>query len=130
MADKRKQGADNREWGKQAEQIAADYLYAEGYFIRERNWRFGNTIEIDIIAEKDSTIIFVEVKARKGDFSLPDDAVDTPKRKKMIKGGDIYLRSQPQTYPFRLDVITVTGTAENYKLSHLKDAFLPGIQRG
>ncbi len=127
MIDKRKQGAANREWGQQAENIAAEYLMTHGYIIRERNWRVGNKIEIDIIAEKDGTVIFVEVKARKGDFESADDAVDTPKRKKMIKGGDIYLRNLPHLFPYRLDIITVTGTPESYELKHLEDAFLPPL---
>lgn len=55
MIDKKKQGAANREWGKMAEDIAAEYLLTNGYIIRERNWRIGNKIEIDIIAEKDSS---------------------------------------------------------------------------
>ena len=126
--DKKQQGTSNREWGKQAETIAADYLRTHGYIIRERNWRVGNTIEIDIIAEKDNTIIFVEVKARKGDFQQADDAVDTPKRNKMIKGGDIYLRSLPHLFQYRLDIITLTGTPENYEIKHLKDAFLPPLR--
>ena len=73
---KREQGMQNREWGKQAEQIAAEYLIKEGYLIREQNWRVGNTIEIDIIAEKEGTIAFVEVKARKGNVIAGEDAVD------------------------------------------------------
>ena len=71
MIDKKKQGAANREWGKMAEDIAAEYLLTNGYIIRERNWRIGNRIEIDIIAEKDGIIVFVEVKAREGDFQSP-----------------------------------------------------------
>lgn len=125
--DKQKQGQANREWGKQAEDIAADYLTAEGYVIRERNWRCGNHIEIDIIAQEGTTIAFVEVKARKGDCLLPDESVDLAKQKKMIKGGDIYLRNQTKFYEYRLDVITLTGTPDNYQLSHLKDAFLPPL---
>ncbi len=126
--DKKQQGTSNREWGKQAETIAAEYLRSHGYIIRERNWRVGNSIEIDIIAEKDNTIIFVEVKARKGDFQQADDAVDTPKRNKMIKGGDIYLRSLPHLFQYRLDIITLTGTPENYEIKHLEDAFLPPLR--
>lgn len=126
--DKKQQGTSNREWGKQAETIAAEYLRSHGYIIRERNWRVGNSIEIDIIAEKDNIIIFVEVKARKGDFQQADDAVDTPKRNKMIKGGDIYLRSLPHLFQYRLDIITLTGTPENYEIKHLEDAFLPPLR--
>ncbi len=128
MIDKKKQGAANREWGKLAEQIAADYLLTQGYVIRERNWRVSNTIEIDLIAEKDSTIVFVEVKARKGNVESADDAVDSPKRKKMIKGGDIYMRSLPHLFPYRLDIITITGTPESYEIQHLPDAFLPPLR--
>lgn len=120
-------GEANREWGNIAEQIACDYLVSEGYAIRERNWRIGNRIEIDIIAQVGTTIVFVEVKARKGNFIMPDDAVDTAKRKKLIKGGDIYLRSLDKFYYYRLDIITITGTPESYKLEHLKDAFLPPL---
>lgn len=128
MIDKIKQGAANREWGIQAEQLAADYLIAHGYIIRERNWRVGNKIEIDIIAEKDGVIVFVEVKARKGEFQQADEAVDTKKRLKMIKGGDIYMRSLPHLFQYSLDIITVTGTPDNYELIHMKDAFLPPLK--
>ena len=109
--DRKQQGTSNREWGKQAETIAAEYLRAHGYIIRERNWRVGNSIEIDIIAEKDNTIVFVEVKARKGDFQQADDAVDTP-----------------HLFQYRLDIITLTGTPENYEIKHLEDAFLPPLR--
>lgn len=125
--DKQKQGISNREWGKEAEQIAADYLTVQGYVIRERNWRIGNHIEIDIIAEIDRTIVFVEVKARKGDYQMAHEAIDNAKRKKMVRGGDIYLRSLEYMHPFRLDVITVTGTPDKYEICHLPDAFLPDL---
>lgn len=125
--DNKRQGEQNLQWGKDAEEIAATYLIEKGYVIRERNWRIGNRIEIDLIAEKEGKIIFVEVKARKGDFILADEAVDSAKRKKMIKGGDIYLRSLPHLYEFRLDIISITGSPENYELIHIEDAFLPEL---
>lgn len=125
--DNKRQGEQNLQWGKDAEEIAATYLIEKGYVIRERNWRIGNRIEIDLIAEKEGKIIFVEVKARKGDFILADEAVDSAKRKKMIKGGDIYLRSLPHLYEFRLDIISITGSLENYELIHIEDAFLPEL---
>lgn len=125
--DKKSIGIANREWGKMAENIACEYLIKNGYIIREQNWRVGKTIEIDIIAEKGNIIIFVEVKARKGDYILPDEAVDEAKMKKIVKGGDIYLKSIPYPYEYRLDVITITGTPEQYELQHIPDAFLPPI---
>ena len=77
------QGRENREWGQDAEQIAAEYLLKEGYTIRERNWRMGK-YEIDLILEKDNTIVFVEVKARRGDNIAPVDAVDLRKQSAIL----------------------------------------------
>ena len=128
MVNKTKQGFANREWGKKAEDIAANYLVCEGYIIRERNWRIGNTIEIDIIAEKDGVIVFVEVKARKGDFILGEDSVDEKKMKKIIRGGDIYLRALPHLFKYRLDMIIIKGSAEEYSITHYPDAFLPSVK--
>ncbi len=127
MTDHIHQGHANREWGKKAEDIAAEYLLKEGYVIRERNWRIGNSIEIDIIAEKERTIVFTEVKARKGNFILGEDAVDEKKMKKIIRGGNVYLSTLPFLYKYRLDMVIITGTPDNYTLHHYPDAFLPTV---
>lgn len=134
-----------------AEQIARDWLYAHGYTIREQNWRAGKTIEIDIIAELEGTMVFVEVKARKGkpqgeskgeshssdtltcDAGFPVrgqsalEAVDERKMNKMAKGADIFLSGLKEPYRYRLDIITVTGTPDNYAVEHYPDAFLPPL---
>ena len=127
MDNKKSQGEKNREWGKEAEEIAVNYLTSEGYTIRETNWRFGNHIEIDIIAQEGNTIIFVEVKARKGDFISPEETITPAKMKKIIKGGNIYLQQLPHLFSYRLDVITILGTPDHYTLNHLPDAFLPPL---
>lgn len=41
--DKQRQGSDNRDWGYEAESIAAEYFLKEGYVIRERNWHMGGS---------------------------------------------------------------------------------------
>lgn len=53
------------ETGRRAEKAAATYLEMRGYNIIERNWRRPRC-EIDIIAEKDGAVYFVEVKYRSG----------------------------------------------------------------
>jgi putative endonuclease len=71
--------ADHNDFGKIAEDLAADYLQKNGYKILVRNFRFQKA-EIDIIAEKDNLIIIVEVKARSTDaFMLPQEAVTKTK---------------------------------------------------
>lgn len=50
--------------GKLAEQKAAEYLEKQGYEIVATNWRT-RVCEIDIVAQKNNTVYFVEVKYRK-----------------------------------------------------------------
>lgn len=123
-------GARNREWGAEAERIAAEYFIKEGYTIRERNWRIGNHIEIDLILEKDRTLIFVEVKSRMKDGQDPTEAVDFRKRTKMIRGADIYLKQQQFRYQYRFDIVTLTGDKNDYEFKHYADAFLPPVNGG
>lgn len=121
--NKQKQGALNKEWGALAENIAAEYLIARGYTIRERNKLFGK-IEIDIIAEKDGEMVFVEVKARTGKDQQALEAVDRNKQRRMAVAADSYLRDMPQFYWYRFDIITITGDREHNTVEHYPDAFL------
>ncbi len=120
--EKKIQGASNRDRGAFAESLAAEYLIQKGYTIRERNYRIHN-IEIDIIAQKENEIIFVEVKARSGNDQNPLDAVDKAKRRRIITGADIYLRGLDVLYYYRFDIITVTGIGDNYELKHYPDSY-------
>lgn len=120
--EKKLQGTSNRDRGAFAESLAAEYLIKQGYTVRERNYRINN-IEIDIIAQKDNEIIFVEVKARTGNDQNPLDAVDKAKRRRIINGADIYLKGLEVLYYYRFDIITVTGIGDNYELKHYPDAY-------
>lgn len=126
---RQKQGTDNREWGQETEQLAAEYFIREGYTVRERNWRMGK-LEIDLILERDRTLIFVEVKARQRGNQDPVDAVDRRKRQRVINAADVYLRRQTMLYEYRFDIVTFTGTRDDYEMTHYADAFLPPVNGG
>ncbi len=125
--DKKKQGAENREIGVIAEQLATDYLFSEGYSVRERNWRIGNRIEVDIIAEKNFTVAFVEVKSRKEGQVAALEAVNKNKRNKIMRAAEVYMRNLPMPYQYRFDIITVTFEGDNHHIQHIADAFMPGL---
>ena len=127
--DRRKLGSKNKEWGEFCEQLAAEYFIKNGYTVRERNWRL-NRLEIDIILEKDRTIIFVEVKGRDGENSDPVLAVDHKKRLRIINAADVYLRRLPHLYQYRFDIFAVSRTKDNYETIHLPDAFIPMVNNG
>lgn len=125
--DARKElGYNNREWGQKAEALAAEYFLKEGYTIRERNWRAGR-LEVDLILEKDRTLIFVEVKARSSHGEDPALAVDRKKRQRTIRAADTYLRTQQVLYEYRFDIVAFIGTEKDYVFAHYEDAYLPEV---
>ena len=113
----------SHEFGDFAEEIAAQEYMRKGYVVLERNWRSGKT-EIDIIAQKEDTVIIIEVKARNGKGEDALSAVTTDKRKRMIRAADTYLKKLPGNLNYRFDIVTCTGTSEQYTLEILEDAFV------
>jgi len=61
--------AKHNEFGKQGEELAAQFLMEKGYEILERNWRNRHK-EIDIIAKDGEELVIVEVKTRKSAQTL------------------------------------------------------------
>lgn len=93
--------------------------------MRERNWRPPHThLEIDMIAEKDGSMIFIEVKARNGKHEDPEEAVDTKKIRNMARAADIYLRGLDFDFDYRFDIVTLKGSPTDYVFEHYEDAFL------
>ena len=116
-------------WGKQAENIVYEFLISKGYTVRERNWRPKTSrSEIDLIAQKDDTIVFVEVKARSDKDSDPTEAMTHEKIKNIVRGANTYLLAQDLTYQYRFDVAAVNGDIDDYTLDYLEDAFLPPLR--
>lgn len=120
-----KEAPDNS-FGPFGERIATEHLIAEGYAIRERNWHQGH-YEIDIIAQQGSTIVFVEVKSRRGDYQDPLESVDRKKISRIVSAANVYMQMAELDFDTRFDIITLTGTPENYKLEHIEEAFFPPL---
>ena len=110
--------------GRIGENLAVSHLEKKDYSILERNYRFGHG-EIDIIAEKDNMLIFIEVKTKKhGDFG---DPINWIKRSKQLQIGRIarsYLYERNITdRDCRFDVILVTWEKGLWKINHIENAF-------
>lgn len=118
---------EGNKFGKIAETIAAEFLITQGYTVRERNWRCGH-LEIDIIAQKENIIVFVEVKARNGKYSDPLDAVDNKKIKRITNAANGYISSLQYDFDCRFDIIAITGNEKDYSLEHIEDAFIPPLR--
>ncbi len=112
------------EKGKRGEQLAATYLRQKGYTILERNYS-GPYGEIDLIAQKDSFLVFVEVKERKsGSLVDPLEAVTKSKQKKLWLTAQQYLQEcSPESLQPRFDVIAVYKQSAENTLVHIENAF-------
>lgn len=121
--------AINQEIGKIGEEIAANLLIEKGYAILARNYRIGH-LELDIIALKDDTIAFVEVKTRSVNYLVsPQEAVDYRKRNLIVNAADSYMRNFNRTENARLDVITVLHQyGKVVSVEHIEDAFIPEVR--
>ena len=104
--------ATRKEIGAWGEGIAAKHLEGKGYAVRDRNWRAGHG-ELDIIAERASEIIFVEVRTRTSDaFGKPEESITPRKRAKLISTAEAYLDAHALLdVQWQIDVIAATCAA-------------------
>ena len=102
--------------GRGYERLAEKFLVDSGYSIIEKNWQAGHK-EIDLIARKDKTVVFVEVKgAMSNEFGHPSERVDQRKRANLIEAAEKYIMTNDlQDCDFRFDLITFfDGQLEYY----------------
>lgn len=114
--------AVHNEFGIEGEDKAANYLLREGYTILDRNWKSGRK-ELDIVAEKDGTLVVVEVKARKSNkYGNPEEAVTPTKIRNTVLAADVYIRFNRIDLPVRFDIISVLSSNGDV-INHIEDAF-------
>ncbi len=94
--------------GKKGEKLVLHYLESLGYTIRLQNFRT-RLGEIDIIAEDNATLVFVEVKTRSGEsFGRPLDSITRTKQIQLSKVALEYMgRQGNHDCPARFDVVGV-----------------------
>jgi len=85
-------GHERHQRGWRAEDYAANRLIRDGYHILGRNVRVGPG-EIDIVAEEDRMLVFIEVRSREeGSLRRPLDTITWAKRKRVRRCGVDYVR--------------------------------------
>lgn len=114
---------DKMQKGREAEDLAAEYLKSQGYEIVQRNYRYKHS-EIDLIARKDKWLVFVEVKMRSSDaFGYPEEFVDYRKAKNVVYGAEQYTFERDYNGNVRYDVVAITMRNGVPDLKHFEDAF-------
>ena len=112
------------DWG---EALVAEYLEARGCCIVEKEWRcrFG---EIDLIAEQEGTLLFVEVKLRTNlRYGMPRESVTAKKQEKLRSAALLYLSMHGLDAPARFDVAevytNVHHSARSTRIEYIENAF-------
>lgn len=118
---------NKRKQGSQYEAFAAEYLERNGYRIVDRNYH-GPGGELDLVAARDGTLIFVEVKMRSGtEFGSPLEAITPEKRRRILRTARHYLsRKTPPEAGIRFDAIAITLEQGQPRLEHIESAFSVG----
>ncbi len=108
--------------GQRGEEIACKALEKQGYRILDKNFscKFG---ELDIVAEDDEVICFIEVKARSSeDYGLPEEAVTHWKKKKLLIVAHIYIEKKKiKDRDMRFDIVSVNLNTHETRI--IKNAF-------
>jgi putative endonuclease len=118
--------ANSRRLGEMGERLAADHLESRGYRIRERNFRCREG-EIDIIADKDGCLAFVEVRTRRGaGMGEAAESVTLDKGARLLRVAEAYSQAHPDLPPDRrIDVVAVdlSPGGRLLRLQHIENAF-------
>jgi putative endonuclease len=120
--------ADSHDLGIKGEEEAKRYLLNKGYEILQMNWKSGRR-EIDIIAQNEDFIVFVEVKTRTDDFQMhPRHAVTSEKQKSIIYAAQNYLERYKIDKESRFDIVSIISKGKSVDIEHIEDAFYPTLR--
>jgi len=96
-------------FGDQSESLATQFLEQEGYVILERNYFARKLGEIDIIAQHEDVLHFIEVKSGKSDSFDPVYNVTPAKLRKVINSAHYYMKTKGLDIFFSVDALIVRG---------------------
>lgn len=108
--------------GRRAEWLTALYLRLTGHRTLAQRYKTSSG-EIDLIARRGRTLIFIEVKQR-AHAGHAVDPVSARSESRIIRAGEIYLSRNPlyieQDYALRYDVVIIVGA---WRIKHQRDMF-------
>jgi len=107
--------------GARAEDLCAEVLRRAGLRILARNWRC-RAGEIDLVAQEGDTLVFAEVRLRRGAaFGGAAESVTAGKRARIVAAARHYLVGR-SAGPCRFDVLLLDALAPS-RVRWIRDAF-------
>jgi putative endonuclease len=110
--------------GRRGERAAEKYLKRNGYRIVRRNYRAAGA-EIDLVAMDGETLVFVEVKTRRGTGAgAPEEAVDARKQTRMRRAAQAFaLQYRVGETEMRFDIVAINAADRRMGIELLRNAF-------
>ena len=102
--------------------MALRFLEQKGFVLVARGW-YCRRGEIDLVMERQGTVVFVEVKLRSSHaFGSPAEAINWLKMRRFMTAVGEYLR-QNRVVRFQMDAVLIymDSRARLAKISHLED---------
>ena len=111
-------------FGELGERIAERWLRRRGWRVLQRRFRNGHR-DIDLVVERDGTVVFVEVKARKGaEFGGPVQAVNYRNRKQLERSSMVWIHLHGRDMEsYRFDVVGVLVDGAAVRVCHVENGF-------
>ncbi|MFQ5681535.1 MAG: YraN family protein [Candidatus Omnitrophota bacterium] len=96
--------------GKRGEDEAVEFLRRRGYKILERNYRYPEFGEMDIVAKHKGVVCFIEVKKRNSIlYAQPHEAVDKKKQFRLSLIALAYLKEKKlMRSRARFDIVSIS----------------------
>ncbi len=99
--------AKHLETGKEGEEMAAAWLLGQGFTILHRNWKH-SYFELDVIAEREGVLHFIEVKTRTTDtYGHPEEGVTAKKLERLMNAGEEFLNVYPVWERIQYDILSI-----------------------
>lgn len=115
--------------GAEGEAYAAKIMREKGYKVIDVNWKVGH-LEMDVIAENKTEIVFVEVKTRTSLYNnkRPEEYVDAIKKRRLVAAANAYIKWKKIDKTPRFDIIGILmdkTTGAILEVNHIENAFIP-----
>lgn len=110
------------QYGSAGEATAAEHLKQHGYQILDANWR-SSIGEFDLIAKQGETLVFVEVRTRRGGIEAAMESITPRKRTILERLVYLYLDEHNLENDWRIDVIAVSYENGKPIIEHVENAF-------
>ena len=107
--------------GARAEELCAELLRKAGLRVLARNWRCRHG-EIDLVAEEGGTLVFAEVRYRRGQrYGGAAESVTAAKQARLVAAARLYLMRRPQA-DCRFDVLLL-DSLDGQRIEWIRNAF-------